>query len=191
MPLSQQRSQERIHPIAGIQRHRSRIGADRLPLSVHLLHPAVGAPGIPHLPGGEFVWSGARRSSPPIRMLAPRIVREKGHFFNSLFDLSRKYPGAFRWTPCPGPVPDRPDALGEEGVTVTGFLPATGGRCPFSSNEMTPNRPVPTMSRRWMSASGIPGGRQERIGLSAVPAAWASAVCAFAGGTRPSERRRR
>ena len=83
------------------------------------------------------------------------------------------------------------DALGEEGVTVTGFLPATGGRWPFSSNEMTPNRPVPTMSPRWMSASGMPGGRQERIGLSAVPAAWASAVSAFAGGTRPPVRRRR
>ena len=52
------------------------------------------------------------------------------------------------------------DALGEEGVTVTGFRPAACGRWPFSSNEMTPNKPVPTMSPRWMSASGIPGGRQ-------------------------------
>ena len=32
-----------------------------------------------------------------------------------------------------------------------------------------------------MSASGIPGGRQERIRLSPVPAAWASADSAFAG----------
>jgi hypothetical protein len=62
-----------------------------------------------------------------------------------------------------------------------GSSPATCGRWQFSSNEMTPNRPVHTMSRRWMSTSGIPGGRQERIGLNAVPAAWASAVSAFAG----------
>lgn len=38
------------------KRHRSRIGAER-PLSpVRLLNPAVGAPEILHLPGGEFVW---------------------------------------------------------------------------------------------------------------------------------------
>jgi hypothetical protein len=38
-----------------------------------------------------------------------------------------------------------PDALGEEGVMVAGFLPATCGRWPVSSHEMTPNRPVHAM----------------------------------------------